>query len=246
MKQKEDKNQENILKKPETSSKDNGNIVLKVQNFVEENRKLVIGISLGVLVFAVLIFFIKGRIEESNREDSINASVSISRIMQYYQDGNYQTALNGDSVKKVQGEKVIGLIEIVNRYEGTDQGKYAALYAANALLNLNRYQEAKKYFEIALKSPSKIVQEGANAGLATIYEMEGKYIEAADYYEQAALIAVELGLKNRYQFFQALCLEKAGDKEKAEKLYREVIGDNRSDYVNSAKAGLIRLGTIIE
>lgn len=246
MKQKEDKNQENIIKKPETSSEEKGNIVLKVQNFVEENRKLVIGISIGVLVLAVLIFFIKGRIEESNREDSINASVSISRIMQYYQDGNYLTALNGDSVKKVQGEKVIGLIEIVNKYEGTDQGKYAALYAASALLNLNRYQEAKKYFEIAMKSPSKIVQEGANTGMATIHEMEGKYREAADYYEQAALLTVELGLKNRYQFFQALCLEKAGDKEKAEKLFREVIGDNRSDYVNSAKAGLIRLGTIIE
>jgi tetratricopeptide (TPR) repeat protein len=246
MKQKEDKIQEEIKKYPEISPEDKGNIVLKVQNFVEENRKLVIGISLGVLVLAVLFFFIKNRIDESNREDSINASAAISRIMQYYQDGNYQKALNGDSAKKVQGEKVIGLIEIVNKYEGTDQGKYAALYAASALLNLNRYQEAKKYFEIALKSPAKIVQEGANAGLATVYEMEGKYKEAADYYEQAALIAVEQGLKNRYQFFQALCLEKAGDKEKAEKLYREVIGDNRSDYVNSAKAGLIRLGTIIE
>jgi len=246
MKQKEDKNQEEIKKHPEISPEDKGNIVLKVQNFVEENRKLVIGISLGVLVLAVLFFFIKNRIDESNREDSINASAAISRIMQYYQDGNYQKALNGDSAKKVQGEKVIGLIEIVNKYEGTDQGKYAALYTASALINLNRYQEAKKYFEIALKSPAKIVQEGANAGLATVYEMEGKYKEAADYYEQAALIAVELGLKNRYQFFQALCLENAGDKEKAEKLYKEVIGDNRSDYVNSAKAGLIRLGTIIE
>lgn len=246
MKQKEDKNQDEIKNHPEISSEDKGNIVLKVQNFVEENRKLVIGVSLGVLVLAILFFFIKNRIDESNREDSINASAAISRIMQYYQDGNYQTALNGDSVKKVQGEKVIGLIEIVNKYEGTDQGKYAALYAASALINLNRYEEAKRYFEIALKSPAKIVQEGANAGLATIYEIEGNFKEAADHYEQAALIAVELGLKNRYQFFQALCLEKAGEKEKAEKLYREVIGDNRSDYVNSAKAGLIRLGTIIE
>lgn len=246
MKQKEEKCQEDIVKHPEISPEDSGNIVVKVQNFVEQNRKLVIGISLGVLAIAILFFFIKNRIDESNREDSINASAAISRIMQYYQDGNYQIALNGDSLKKIQGEKVIGLIEIVNKYQGTDQGKYAALYAASALLNLNRYQEAKKYFEIAMKSPAKIVQEGANVGLATVYEMEGKYKEAADYYEQASLIAVELGLKNRYLFFQALCLEKAGDKEKAEKLYREVIGDNRSDYVNSAKAGLIRLGTIIE
>lgn len=246
MKQKEEKNQDEILKQTNISPVDKGNLVLRVQNFVETNRKLVIGISIGVLVIAVLLFFIKARLEESSKEDSIKASVSISRVLQYYQEGNYQVALNGDSVKTVRGEKVIGLIEIVKKYEGTDQGKYAALYTASAYLNLNKPQEAKKYFEIALKSPAKIVQEGANAGLATIYEMEGKYQEAANYYEQAALIAVELGLKNRYQFFQALCLEKAGDKEKAEKLYREVIGDNRSDYVNSAKAGLIRLGTIIE
>lgn len=70
MKQKEDKNQEEIKKHPEISPEDKGNIVLKVQNFVEENRKLVIGISLGVLVLAVLFFFIKNRIDENNDNDT--------------------------------------------------------------------------------------------------------------------------------------------------------------------------------
>ncbi len=234
--------EELIKKEPETTEQGTG----WFQQFVDRNRKLINISSVGIIVIVALVFVIRYFVSKSEEEAENKASVAISRILPYLDVADYQNALYGDKTKKVRGESVIGLIEIVKNYKGTPQGKVAALYAGNCLLQLNKYTEALEYFKIALDSKSSIALEGASAGLAVTYENLKNYSEAGKYYEVASTYALPTGVKNRYMYFAALCYEKMGEKAKAEKLFRQIIGDNQSEFVGLSKAGLVRLGIIIE
>ena len=64
--------------------------------------------------------------------------------------------------------------------------------------------------------------------------------------QKASSISITPASKGKYAYFEALCREKLGDKEKADKLYREIIIENKSDYVGPSKSALARLGMIIE
>ncbi len=218
----------------------------RFQQFVEENQKY-INIGAGaVILIVVLIFVIRYFVSKSEQEKEIKTSTAISRILPYIENAQYEIALRGDKTRKVRGEEVIGLIDIVKKYKGVAPSYVAALYAGNCYLQLEKYRDAIEYFKIALDSKSNIVLEGASAGLGVAYESLGNYNEAIKYYEMASTYALPIGVKDRYLYFQALCLEKIGDKKKAEKLYRTIIGNNQSEFVNAAKSGLVRLGTIIE
>lgn len=222
------------------------NMVAQLQSYIENNRKMVMGVSIGVIILVVAIFLGKNWIEKANMEKNTNASFALSKVLPYIMANEFEKALNGDKQALVNGKPLMGLIEIVKNYEGTKPGKIAALYAGNCYINLNKYAEAGKYFKIAAESESAVIKEGANAGLGACSETEGKYDEAIQNYEKAIIVAKTPGTRNRYQYFQGLCYEKLGQKDKAEKLYREIIAENGSEFVGMAKGGLIRIGTIIE
>ncbi|ROL58465.1 hypothetical protein D9V84_01685 [Bacteroidetes/Chlorobi group bacterium Naka2016] len=218
----------------------------KFQQFVEQNQKAINIGALAVIALVVIIFVVRYFVSKAEAEKERKASVAISRILPYIDNAQYELALRGDKNVKVRGEEVIGLVDIVKKYKGVPQSYVAAVYAGNCYLQLERYRDAIEYFKIALDANSGIVLEGAAAGLAVCYESLGNFNEAAKYYEMAANYALPIGVKDRYLYFQALCLEKIGEKNKAEKLYRTIIGDNQSEFVGPAKSALIRLGTIIE
>lgn len=225
----------------------------KINNFVNDNRKLVMGVSIGIIAAVILIFVVKSILEKNSAEKREKAETAISRILPFYQaclqgdSTQVERALNGDPQFKVRGENVIGLKEIANRYEGISTGKVAALYAGNLLLMTKRADEAEHYFKIALDADPKVILEGANAGMGVAKEMEGKIDDAISYYDKAVKYADSYGSKSRYEYFSGLLYEQNGKKDQAEKMYRAIIGENKSgEFVMKAKAGLTRLGIIIE
>lgn len=237
-----EKNQNQI----DIERKEEQKFLFKAQQFIEENSKVVIGVSIGVIVAVILFFVIKNAIAKTAIENENKASVNLSRVMQYYSIGDYQKALYGDSLAKVRGESIIGLVKIVDEYGGTESGKIAALYAGECFKELKKYVEAKEYYEIALKSKSNLVKEGANAGLGTICEYQGDYKEAIKYFEKASNLSDVVTSKDRYLFYAALNYEKIGEKEKAINIFKDIIGRNKSEFAGFSKSGLARLGTIIE
>ncbi|MCS7176133.1 MAG: tetratricopeptide repeat protein [Candidatus Kapabacteria bacterium] len=181
------------------------------------------------------------------RNQAEEAATLLSRVYSYYDNGDYERALYGDTTKSVRGEPVYGLEEIVRRYGGTEPGKIAALYAGSAYLLRGEVKKAEPYFELAAKAEAPLVLVGAYAGLAACREEAGKLREAAQLYERAATIGAPIGLSERYRFFAAYCYELAGDAQKAIALYRQLLLENEfSDFANDAKAGLARLGTRFE
>ena len=212
-------------------------------NFIQKNSKLIMILSALVIVIIGAFVYLKNK----SNEDAQTASLLITRVLPYYESADYQKALNGDPTKTYMGEPVKGLKYIVSEFGGTDQGKVAALYVGNILLSTNNYSEAKEYFEKASNSPSKEIQSGALAGMAGCLETDKKYEEAAKLFEEAALLIADDELQSRYSFYAGLAYEKAGNKEIAEKTYREIMMKSKlSEFAQLAKAGLVRIGTIIE
>lgn len=243
------KKEKKVTSVKETAKVDveSSNKIERAQQFIFKNGKVISYISLGVIVVVALIFVINNIIKKNADESMQKAIVALDRIMPYYDAPDYKKALFGDSSKTVRGQRIIGLLEIIEEYSGTLQEKIAALYAGNSYLALNKAKEAAEYFEIALDSPSKIVLEGANAGLGASKEILGDFEEAAEYYVKSADLAISDLTKARYNYYAAKSYEKSGDKESAEKLYRDIIARNKySEFSNYSKAGLSRLGMKID
>lgn len=222
----------------------------KINLFVHENRKLVSWVSIGLVLIVVVVYFASDYINKSAKENQEKASTALSRVLPLFNAKDAQSiklALYGDKSFQIRGEAVIGLVDIVKKYESTPQGKLAALYAAN-LFNLDKkYSEAEKYFNIALDADSKLVIEGAYAGLGAVEEAKGNYDKAITNYTKAVDNYTNYASKNRYEYYIGLCSEKLNKKDEAIKIYKAIISENKSfEFVGRAKAGLIRLGTIIE
>ena len=181
------------------------------------------------------------------KQKEAEASVQLSRIIMYFQAGEYEQALTGSKVPPVNGEKVMGLKAIAEEYSSTPAGQMAALYAGDALVEMNKGAEAENYFKIADGAGSDLVKLGAAAGMAACKELAKDFKGAAEQYTKAAEMTEELGTKARYTFYSGLCLEKSGDKTGAEAKYREVVETREAnEFSGMAKSALTRLGTIIE
>lgn len=215
----------------------------KIQKFILENKTLlIIGAAIIVAVVGLFIY-----IQSTNEKNSLQASIALGRILPYYENDSLRLALEGDPRVKVMGEDVIGLKAIVEKYDGTSQGKIAALFAGNALMSLERYDEARKYFDIAEGAKAEMVKMGALAGLGAYEEHKKNYSKAAELYEKAAELSMETNAKFRYLYYAGMVYEKSGDKKKSEELYRMIIEEGQSsEFAGNAKSGLTRLGMIIE
>lgn len=240
MKKKLNVDQENLDEEIEIEQPDEADN--QAQNFIQKYSKIIIIASVGVIVLIAVLLYLRSK----SIENSERASVLITRVLSYYESADYQKALDGDPQKTYLGEPVKGLKFIAQEYSN-EQGKIAAMYAGNSLISLNKWSEAKEYFEKAAGASSKVISQGGIAGLGTCLENEGKFAEAAEKYDEASKLGLDENLQSRYSFYSGLCFEKAGNKKKAEDVYRSILKSGQmTEFSMLAKAGLIRIGTIIE
>ncbi len=172
-------------------------------------------ISIGVTALVVLIIasvvFLKNRTENNDR-----AMTQLGEVFQYYDNGQYQVAIDG-----VPERNVAGLKSIVENYGGTTSGHLARFYLANAYFQLGNYDEALKNYE-DFSSSDELLAVSRLSGIGECYEAKGMHKEAAESFEQAATkypkdAATAENLNNAARNFG-----QAGDKEKAIELYKRL------------------------
>jgi len=214
------------------------------ENFLQKYGKLIAVAAVAVIAIIAVAYYFTYT-SNKNKEE---ASLALSRIRSYFDKEEYAKALyGGDSIPEVRGEKVMGLIKIVEEYSSTPAGKIAALLAGDALLTMDKIVDAKKYFEIASDAKSNDVAKGGYAGLAVCFEKENNLSKAAEFYEKASELSVESSTKGRYLLFTGICYVKMGEKEKAiQHLTMVAKNQDFTEFANAAKIELARLGTIIE
>ncbi len=213
-------------------------------SFIQKYGKLIAIVAVAVVAIVAVAYYFTYT-SNKNKEE---AALALSRIRPYFDKEEYARALyGGDSVPTVRGEKVLGLVKIVEEYSSTPSGAIAALLAGDAYLALDKVSEARKYFAIASKAKSDEVAKGGYAGLAVCNEKNNNLSEAAENYEKASELAVDPTSKGRYMLFAGICYARMGEKDRAIE-HLTMVAKNRdyAEFANAAKIELARLGTIIE
>lgn len=178
--------------------------------FYENNRWVVYGAAvalLAVIVGLVGYFYLQAQ-QQAEAEEHFSA------IMSFYEQGDYETALEGT-------EAELGLREIAENYSRTDTGAMAAFYAGDALFALGQKEEALEYFE-QVPEQNTLVGAGAVAGRAAVYEDQGEYERAGNTYRDAAALYTTDFTTPEYLLRAGRAYERAGLFDEAVESYTEI------------------------
>lgn len=211
-----------MLKPPKTSPSSSGRseateeavatAYVRSRNFAEENKVKLIAAAVGIVVIflGVLGYFYW------QHQQSLQADEQLGAILPVYETGQFQQALEGTAEAE-------GLLTIADRYGRAASGNLAAFYAANALFQLERYDEAERYF--ARYSGQDILEASARAGQAAVAEQQGDHGRAARLYEQAASAYPNEATAPEYLMDAARNHEAAGNFDAARRAYQRVQDD---------------------
>lgn len=197
--------------------------------FYEEYRRLAQGLGVALLVLALAVpgylYYHQQQAEAANQK--------LSQILPLYERGNYEQALNGSGNQA-------GLLTIADDYSNTDAGNLAAFYAADALYQTGKHDQALKYFQRYEKG-SDFFGASALAAQAGIHEDRGNFRRAAELYEEAASQYQNKLTTPRYLLEAGLAYEEAGQYEAAMDVYQRILKQYPdSEQATDAKRYLAR------
>jgi len=187
-------------------------VYYKAIEFFENNKKHVYT-ALTIVVLAVAGIIIMVNKKKANNEI---ASIEVSKIQQVYNAGNFQQAVNGDSLGTSKG-----LLYIVNEYGSTESGEMAKIMLANSYYSLRDFGNAEKYFK-EYSGGNKILKVAAAAGLASVLEAKNNFVDAAKQFEKAAGMDKENPFVDQYLFYAAKNYFRANDFDNAKKLFNKL------------------------
>ncbi len=177
-----------------------------------KNQVLIIAGAIIVIVVGIILFTSK---RSSQNEE---AAVALGKIRPAYEAGNFQAAINGDSL----GNK--GLLFIVNEYGSSENGELAKLLLANSYYALRDFQNAGKYFD-DFGGSNKLSKVAAITGLASVKEAQNDYIGAAKEFERAANYDKENPFRDEYLFYAGRDFSMGNDKESAKRVFDQLKSD---------------------
>ncbi len=194
----------------------------KVVEILRNNRKIVSGTITGLIIAAIVVVaYINNR-----RSDNSKAATELSQVLDAFNGGAYQVAINGDPTHNIAGLK-----SIVQNYGSSETGEDAKIYLADCYYYLGDYDNALKYFK-DYDGSDGFLQASAYAGVAEVYETKGNYADAAEYYERAVSADSKNFLAAQYLVGAARNDIKIGKKQRAITLLTRV----KKDFPNSQYA----------
>ncbi len=195
-----------------------GNVITRSEEFIQKNQKTII-IVVCAIVAVALIIFCWFRFYKQPRE--VKAAEALYMAENYYDSGDYQTALDGDGTAP-------GLLSVIDNYGSTKAGNLAKLYAGIANLRLGKYDEAVKFLKdydgkdlytepIALMAQADAEAEKGNTEAAAKLYVKASETNANEVTSPSALVKA------------GICYDILGNKDKALECFKKV----KSTYVRS-------------
>ena len=188
--------------------------------FIDEYKSKIMlygGITL-VAVF-LIIFFVNRNIQLNQQ-----AGLELSRMVTIYDSGSYLVAINGKP-----GTNLVGLMKIVEEYDGTANGEIAKIYLANSYSLLGNYEEAFKYYK-DYNGDIEMYKAASLAGQGDYFASKKDYENAADFFEKAAHVSELIALNPEYLLKAGINYLYSGNKTKA----KEVFNNIKLDYKTSS------------
>ncbi len=196
--------------------------VSRSEAFINKNKKtilfavaaIIVVIAAGVLTSTYII---------KPREQK--AAEALFAGEKYFQNGDYETALNGDQYDYA------GFEAVASEFKCTKAGKLAKAYAGISLAKLGRYEEAIPMLK-AFKGNDVMVGPSVLAALGNCYAQVGDEAQAAATLMKAAQKADNNLLSPAYLIQAGQIYEKLGKKSDARKAYELV----KTKYYGSMQA----------
>ncbi|MCX6138493.1 MAG: tetratricopeptide repeat protein [Ignavibacteriales bacterium] len=148
----------------------------KTREWLEENRHRLSTIGIVVAVVIIGLWFYLNNVKTRNEK----AASDFAKIFVYFDNGQYQIALNG-----IPERNVSGLQSIVDNGGSTTAGNVAKFYLASAYYNMQEYGKALQYFE-DFSGSDPLLKVSAISGAAGCYEAKKDFKKAAEAFEKAA------------------------------------------------------------
>lgn len=193
----------------------------KAEEFVLKNKKTFIAVILAIIIVAGLNAL--GVFSPESNENS-DANQAIANIEYKVFDGDTEKALNGDEFN-------IGLLEIINTYEGTTAANKAHLYAGIIYAKDKQYEEAISHLEKYIGSDN-IIAAKAKQTLGNCYSHTGDLNKAIKLVLEAAEGANNIAVTPSCLRDAAAMYEAQGNTAEAMKLYNRI----KNEYPNSPVA----------
>jgi tetratricopeptide (TPR) repeat protein len=183
----------------------------KAEEFVLKNKKAFIGVIVAIIVVAALNAF--GVFSPKSNENS-EANQAIANIEYKVLEGDFETALNGDGFN-------MGLLEIIEKFDGTTAANKANLYAGIAYAQQEQYEEAIKYLS-EYEGEDNIVAAKAKHTLGNCYSQTGDQKKALELILEAATLANNIAVTPACLRDAAAMYEAQGNTAEALKLYNRI------------------------
>ncbi|MDP4173295.1 MAG: tetratricopeptide repeat protein [Bacteroidota bacterium] len=188
--------------------------------YLDENRsRLYVYVGIFVALVALVYFYIDHRAKNNEK-----ANTELARVMDIYNQGAYQEAIDGR-----KGTNITGLKKIVDEYGSSENGETAKIFLANCYNFLGKFDEAFKYYDDYSGGIDEL-KATALAGKAGCYEAQKEYQKAAEAYKDAAHVSKTDVQNGEYLLNSGINYLKAGMKEKALEQFTTI----RDDYNTSS------------
>jgi tetratricopeptide (TPR) repeat protein len=195
-----------------------------VSDYYNRNKNQVMIIAGAIIVIVVGIILFTSKRASQNEE----AAVALGKIRPTYEGGNFQAAINGDSL----GNK--GLKFIVDEYGSSENGQLAKLLLANSYYGLRDFQNAMKYYD-DFGGSNKLSKVAAISGLASVKEAQNDFIGAAKEFERAANYDKENPFRDEYLFYAGRDFSLGNDKASAKRVFEQLKSDfPKSKYITQS------------
>lgn len=151
----------------------------------------------------------------NQQERETVASLELSRVAPYLDQGMYAVAINGEG-------KTPGLKKIADEYSGTPSGNMASLLLANAYYATGNLDSALKAYQ-AVNIGNKDLAASALAGAGACFLEKNQFAEAGKSFHDASEKAESTALKALYLAKEANSYRQSNQLAKAAELYRNII-----------------------
>ncbi|MDO4949623.1 MAG: hypothetical protein Q4E55_05590 [Bacteroidales bacterium] len=178
---------------------------------IKYKNKLLIALSAIVLVVVAILGY-KQFIYEPRE---VKASEALFVGEQYFQNDQYELALNGDSAN------FAGFATVAKEFSGTAAGNLATAYAGLCCAHLEKFEDAVKYLD-QFTGSDQLVGPAVKAALGNCYVNLGQEEKGAELLVKAAKDADSQALSPVYYIQAGQVYEKLGKSADALKLYQTV------------------------
>lgn len=190
----------------------------KAEMFVLKYKKTFIAVILIIILVAALKAFgvFDSKSEESNAG---NQEMLYGEYKTF--DADFEAALNGDDFN-------MGLLEVIENYEGTSAENKACLYAGINYARQGQYEDAIEYLS-KYSGNDNIIAPKVKQTLGNCYSHVGDYDKAISLVLEAATMADNIAVTPACWRDAAAMYEAQGEIEEAMELYNKI----KDEYPNS-------------